>query len=270
MQKHNARRDTPSGRPPRTGQYTSLYQALPRARQRTLRRTLLFVGATLGTFALLSIYSKAQAAGGSYVVDDGGINAPGECNIDTWYKSGRHHASSGETVLSQDCTPNSLPGLQLGADINRSRDDGQHQTLLSPHLKTALLSRTDLGLEAALSAALHFATARRHAFDGVDLNVPLTYQPIDPLRLTVSGGWTQAYDDGEQNHALTWGTGVEYDVARSLTLVAERFGQQHGDQGWQAGPRLHLGEKLDIDLVVGRHLNGDRDQWFTTGATLRF
>ncbi|AMB84656.1 hypothetical protein AWM79_04785 [Pseudomonas agarici] len=262
MRKNTARCDTPTGRPLCTGSYTCAYQ--------TPLRAVLLVGATLGTFALLSIDSRAQAAGGSYIVDDGSLNDPGECNIDTWYKSSRHNASSGETALSQDCTPNSLPSLQFGADINRSRDDGQHQTLLSPHLKVSLLSRADLGLEAALSTALHFATARRHSLDGVELSVPLTYQPIDPLHLTVSGGWAQAYDDGRQHRALTWGTGVEYDVAHALTLVAERFGRQHGDQGWQTGPRLHIGEKLDIDLVVGHYLNGNRDRWLTTGATLRF
>ena len=50
----------------------------------------------------------------------------------------------------------------------------------------------------------------------------------------------------------------------------ERFGQQDGDQGWQAGPRLHIGKNLDIDLVAGQHLSGDHDRWFTTGATVRF
>ncbi|MGP0011195.1 MAG: hypothetical protein ACLPL7_00695, partial [Pseudomonas sp.] len=68
----------------------------------------------------------------------------------------------------------------------------------------------------------------------------------------------------------TWPSGMENDVLKSLTLVAERFGQQDGDQGWQAGPRLHIGKNLDIDLVAGQHLSGDHDRWFTTGATVRF
>ncbi len=248
----------------------SLLKHLPPAQRRALQRTLVFVGATFGSFLLLSLYSKAHAAGGSYVVDDGGINDPGQCNVDTWYKSARHHAASGETVLSADCTPTGLPSVQLGADINRSRDDGEHTTLLSPHIKASIFSREDLGLEAAVLAQAHFAMDRRHAFDGTDLALPLTYKPFDPLRLTVSAGWYHAYNDGEPNHGLTWGSGVEYDVLKSLTLVAERFGQQGGDQGWQAGPRLHIGEKFDIDLVLGQHLTGDRDRWFTTGATVRF
>ena len=36
----------------------------------------------------------------------------------------------------------------------------------------------------------------------------------------------------------------------------------------QAGPRLHIGEFVDVDLVLGRSVVGDRTQWLTTGATL--
>jgi opacity protein-like surface antigen len=141
---------------------------------------------------------------------------------------------------------------------------------LSPQFKAQIFSREDLGLELALAGSTHFAFNRAHAFDGVDLNLPFTYQPFETLRLNLNAGWTHAYDDGEQNHRWTWGTGVEYDLARSLTLIAERYGQQGGEQAWQAGPRLHVGERIDVDLVVGRNLTGERDQWLTTGATLRF
>lgn len=249
---------------------SSLLKHLPPAQRRSLQRAVVLVGATFGTFLLLSLYSKAHAAGGSYVVDDGGINDPGQCNIDTWYKSGRHHAASGETVLSADCTPTGLPAVQLGADINRSRDDGEHTTMLSPHLKASIFTREDLGLEAAVLTQAHVATDRRHAFDGADVALPLTYTPFEALRLTVSAGWYHAHNDGAPSEGRTWGGGVEYDVLKSLTLVAERFGQQGGDQGWQAGPRLHIGKNLDIDLVAGQHLSGDRDRWLTTGATVRF
>jgi hypothetical protein len=33
---------------------------------------------------------------------------------------------------------------------------------------------------------------------------------------------------------------------------------------------LHIGERIDVDLVMGRGLTGERDQWLTTGATVRF
>ncbi|AWM95191.1 hypothetical protein DJ564_18425 [Pseudomonas sp. 31-12] len=249
--------------------FASFVRSLPAAQGRRLRRNLMFVSLTLGLIALLSIISSANAAGGAYAVDDAGINAPGKCNIDAWYQNGRHSSSS-NSVVSQDCTFKGLPNVQLGAAVQHSRDDGDSETQLSPQFKTQIFSRDDLGLELALAGSAHFAFNRGHAFDGADLNLPFTYQPLQTLRLNLNAGWTHAYDEGEQHHRWTWGTGVEYDLARSLTLIAERYGQQGGEQAWQAGPRLHIGKRIDVDLVVGRNLTGERDQWLTTGATLRF
>lgn len=56
---------------------------LPPAKQRALRRNLLFIGLTLGSILLIALVSKAHAAGGAHGVDDGAINAPGACNVDT-------------------------------------------------------------------------------------------------------------------------------------------------------------------------------------------
>lgn len=88
--------------------------------------------------------------------------------------------------------------------------------------------------------------------------------------MNLNAGWAHAYNDGEQTQRLSWGTGVEYQLMDALTLIAERYGQEGGDQAWQAGPRLHFGEFVDVDLVLGRDLGGERNQWLTTGATLRF
>lgn len=248
---------------------SSFVRSLPPSQGRMLRRNLLFVSFTLGVIALLTTLSNARAAGGSYTVDDAGINAPGDCNIDAWYQNDRHSSSS-TRVVSQDCTFKGLPNVQLGAAVEYDREDGDAKTRLSPQFKAQLFTWEDLGLELAIAGSAHVAVNRAHAFDGGDLNLPLTYQPLETLRLNLNAGWAHAYDDGEQNQRWTWGAGVEYDLARPLTLIAERYGQRAGEQAWQAGPRLHVGERIDVDLVLGRNLIGERDQWLTTGATLRF
>ncbi len=56
---------------------------LPPAKQRALRRNLMFIGVTLGLILLIALVSKAHAAGGVYGVDDGVINALGAGNVDT-------------------------------------------------------------------------------------------------------------------------------------------------------------------------------------------
>ncbi|KAB0515632.1 hypothetical protein [Pseudomonas extremorientalis] len=243
---------------------------LPPAKRRALQRNLIFIGLTLGILLTIALLSKANAAGGSYVVDDGAINAPGECNVDAWYTANRHDGTTHTETLSPACTFAALPSVQWGAALSRATSTDKGETQVNPQLKAQVWSREDLGLELALSAGAHFALGRQHGFDGADFNIPLTWQPLAPLRLNLNAGWSHAYNDGDQQHRLTWGTGFEYQVAPLLTLIAERYGQEGGDQAWQAGPRLHLGEFVDVDLVVGRSLIGDRAQWLTTGATLRF
>lgn len=255
---------------PRSNRFSRFLASLPPAKSRMLRRNLLFVGITLAVIGTLSLISRANAAGGAYAVDDGALNAPGECTLDAWYKSRRQDSAHHEQVLSPACTLASLPWVQWGAELARHRADGTGETQLSPQIKTQLLNREDLGLQLALATSVHFAFSRSHAFDGADISLPLTYQPLERLRATLSGGWTHAYDNGDQQHRWTWGTALEYDLAEHLTLIAERFGQQGGEQGWQAGPRLHLGQHLDLDLILGQHLDTDRDRWLSTGATLRF
>lgn len=243
---------------------------LPPAKRRALRRNLMFIGVSLGVVLALAFFTKAHAAGGAYVVDDGAINAAGECNVDAWYTANRHDGGTHNEVLSPACTFDGLPSVQWGTALSRATAEGKGETQVSPQLKLQVLSRQDLGLELAIAAGAHFALERQHAFDGVDFNMPLTWQALDALRVNLNAGWSHAYNDGDQKHLLTWGAGVEYQLAGVLTLIAERYGQEGGDQAWQAGPRFHVGKLVDVDLVVGRSLIGERDQWLTTGATLRF
>nr|WP_242486758.1 hypothetical protein [Pseudomonas sp. TH49] len=231
-------------------------------------KTILFVGMTVGISLLLSFISIVHAAGGPYVVDDGAINAPGECNIDFAYKSQRHHQSTYQAELAQDCTFKELPSLQFGAAVLHSHDEGKRLDIVNPKIKVQVFSVNEL--EVAVVAGASFALDRGHSFDAAELALPMTYQPFETFRLNLSSGWAHEYNDGKQRHSWNWGTGVEYAPVEYLTLIAERFGQEGGDHGWQAGPRLHLGKQVDIDLVAGRHLNNGRDQWLASSITWRF
>ncbi|KAB0785770.1 hypothetical protein IGA63_20950, partial [Pseudomonas aeruginosa] len=168
------------------------------------------------------------------------------------------------------CTFSALPSVQLGAALVREGDAGDRHSRLSPELKTPLLARDDLGLALALALSADLYLDRRHAFEGAGFNLPLSYQPFEALRLNAGVGLGHAYAEGERRHRWNWGMGMEYRVGQPLTLIAERFGESAGDSGWQAGPRLHLGERLDLDLLVGGHLRGERERWLVSGATLRF
>ncbi|MGY2291057.1 hypothetical protein ACW9H6_14325 [Pseudomonas sp. SDO528_S397] len=246
------------------------FHPLPPAKLRALRRNVFFVGMTLGLVIVIGLLSKAYAAGGAYVVDDGAINDPGQCNVDAWYTANRHDGSTHSQTLSPACTPAGLPWLQAGVAVSRANADGHGETQLSPQFKAQVWSREDAGLALAASVTAHYALNRPHAYDGTDWNLPLTWQPAQALRLSVNAGWSHAYNGGDPQQRATWGTGLEYRLVDTVTLIAERYGQQGGDQAWQAGPRLQVSKDVDVDLVLGRSLIGARSQWLTTGATFRF
>ena len=249
----------------------ALTDDLPAAHSRRLRRNLVFTAVTLTVIGCLSLISGAHAAGGAYVVDDAGINEPGECTLDLWNQNLRHAGASHDRVLSPACTFRDLPALQLGATWQHAHDqENGVYNLLAPQFKAQLLSRADLGLDLAMAANATFAVDRGQIFDSAELNLPLTYSLTKALRLNLNAGWIHANDQAQPNERWTWGSGVEYDLAKPLTLIAERYGQRGAQQAWQAGPRWHLGERLDLDLLVGRELTDARQQWLTTGATLRF
>lgn len=244
--------------------------ALIAAKSRMLKRNLMFLALTAGTTAILALCSKAHAAGGAYVVDDGAINAPRECNVDVWHQSARHKGSNHDSVIASACTFSQLPWMQLGAALQRQHADDHGETQFNPQFKAQLLNREDLGLQLALAGSAHWARHRAHSFDGADLSLPLTFNVTDNLRLNLNVGWAHAYDDGKQNHHSTWGIASEYDLTQRLTLIAERYGGQGGEQGWQAGPRLHVGQHLDLDLIAGQCSTKGCDRLLTTGATFRF
>ncbi|MBG7369830.1 hypothetical protein I5J30_07445 [Pseudomonas aeruginosa] len=247
-----------------------LFEPLPAPLRRALRWRLGFLAGALAAVLLLALLSEARAAGGAYRVDDGEINPVGECNLDTWHQRERRHANRYQSVLAPACTFSALPSLQLGAALVGEGDAGQRQRRLSPELKTPLLAREELGLALALALTADVYLDRRHAFEGAGFSLPLSYQPTTALRLNASAGRGHAYAEGARQHRWNWGVGLEYALGEPLTLIAERFGESAGDSGWQAGPRWHLGQRLDLDLLLGAHLRGERERWLVSGATLRF
>ena len=117
---------------------------LPPAKRRALQRNLIFISTTLGLVLLIALLSKAQAAGGSYVVDDGAVNEPGECNVDAWYTANRHQGNIHNQTLNPACTFNALPWVQWSAALSRASNAGEAETQVSPQVKAQVWSREDL------------------------------------------------------------------------------------------------------------------------------
>ena len=119
---------------------------LPPAKRRALQRNLIFIGMALGLVLVVALVSKAQAAGGAYVVDDGAINAPGECNVDAWYSAHRHAGSTHNRSVSPACTFSAMPAVQWGAALSRAVDAGKGRDTDQPASQGAGAVTARLGL----------------------------------------------------------------------------------------------------------------------------
>lgn len=158
--------------------------------------------------------------------------------------------------------------VEWGLQVQHSRESGEHANELGGQAKIALIPIDRFGVGVALTAGVGYGL-REDRVSGNFVNVPVTIDPTDSLRVNINVGWD--HDDIAQQDFLTWGAGAEWQIAPDLTLIGEVFGENEGRAGWQAGPRLSvLDGAVDLDLIAGQNLTGLRANWLTIGLTARF
>src|SRR6185437_10463138 len=79
---------------------------------------------TLAAAVLLP--ARVDAAGGAFVVDDVEIGKPGDCKVESWVSFGSN--SDFTAVTSPACVANLGIPVELGGQLQRSRDDGDWGT----------------------------------------------------------------------------------------------------------------------------------------------
>ncbi len=225
--------------------------------------------------AMLSI-SCAQAAGGAYAVDDAIIDDVGACKIESWISL----ASNSDLIAASNpacVVPLFLP-VEIGVLAARVRQDGEWNTSLTPKAKMTLVKPEVGKFGVAISGGATF-DALTGANTGAFVNIPVTYQATDTLKLNVNGGWL--YDAVNVISFATYGAGFEWMPKKDgpLTFIAEVFGVI-GDRGdvprsqieprFQAGIRITPIETLDLDLIYGRNIGGENANWVTVGLNVRF
>jgi len=209
--------------------------------------------------------APALAAGGPYVVEDAEVIETGSCEVEAWYaRAGRH---DWQTTLAPAC--NFLGDTEIGADLIRAREAGDRSSSLTFHGKTVLSDAGPDGVMAGLMAGIGYNMSDDR-FDGIFALVPLSFDPSDDLRLNLNLGWE--YERGDNTrHYLTWGTGFDWEVHHQVSMIGEIFGRHRGKPGAQIGLRPELIEdRLHLDIVYGRNLTGERDNWLTVGGAVRF
>jgi hypothetical protein len=105
----------------------------------------------------------------------------------------------------------------------------------------------------------------------VTATVPTTYQIGEHLQINLDGGWL--WDRVNDRHLFSWGAGVEWAPMDKVTLITEVFGFTGGesnDPRFQTGIGFTPVQALDIDVIYGRNLAGERANWITLGLNVRF
>lgn len=232
--------------------------------------------AALACLLVVTALDPAAAAGGAFAVDDSEIGKPGECKVESWVS----HAGNGDLAIvsSPACVARIVVPVELGLALARSRAGHEWGTDLGLKAKWTALSvegpgKVGLGLSVATSFDLV-----AHENTGTAINVPLTFQLSEQVRANFNAGWS--FDNTTDTHYGTWGAGLEWNIVKPVTLIAEVFGisgrRPEDEPRSVTEPRAQVGlrytprENIDFDVIYGRNITGEDSNWVTGGVNIRF
>ena len=227
---------------------------------------------------LLLAVGPAWASGGSHVVDDSEVEAPGHCHLELWgtYIDPR----AGLVNVGPGCTHHAIPDLEIGGYVQPSLSTGasaagapgpgaggaSFDALFGPALKYTL-RHDSTGLGVGVDAGFTFNGSRRR-MEAVSALVPVTFRVSDRVRVNLNAGGQYVRADGAVESFL--GAQVEVALVRDLTFMAEHFGRSHAYAGDQLGLRwTPTGRNFDLDLVAGKRIDGVSGTALSFGITLR-
>jgi hypothetical protein len=210
--------------------------------------------------------ANVHAAGGPYVVDDATIGDVGECKVESWVSV----ASNGDFigVTQPACVVRIGVPVEFQTTFQPARTNGEWATFAGVRGKFILLREGANNPAVAMAIGTLFDATNGENLTFV--NVPLTIKVRDDFRLNVNAGWLRDTID-ETNH-LTWGGSVEWDFRKSWTLITEVFGLtgHKSEPRMQGGLRYSPTKSIDLDVIYGHNLIGEKENWITAGVTARF
>lgn len=229
------------------------------------------LGAVLAGALLLSgalvCRSHAASLGGAYFIDDAEIERVGGCEIEHW---GSFAANTDRVFVSNPaCVFNLGRPVELGATYLRTRSGGEWDTTVAATAKTVFKETGGHGWGYGLSGAVTYDVTN-HVVNGIILNVPISYDFNEDLRVNFNVGWQ--YDPSRGQHFLTGGTGFAWAFMKPVSLLGEVFaiaGPGEANPRTQVGLRYNPVQRIDIDLIYGRNITGERSNWITIGFSFR-
>jgi hypothetical protein len=214
--------------------------------------------------------ARAARLGGPYFVDDAEIGPVGSCEFQQLASS----AHNGDHIygFSPACVVQFGAPVEIGTNHVNLRSDGVVDPVVSLTAKTVPIplpggGRAGFGL--ALSGEFIWDT-NTNSFAGMFLNMPLTYDFNDRLRLNVNVGTLYIADPSVL--LATGGLGVSWNFADEWTVISEVFalvGPGQTNPRYQTGLRYSPIKAVDCDFIYGRNLTGEGANWFTVALTVR-
>ena len=215
---------------------------------------------------------RAEAVGGAFVVDNAEITTLNTCQVESWAAFARNRDLTVSTTPA--CTINVVRPVEFSAQFQRARGGPAWLTSVTLQAKTILLPTEPMKL--GISGGRTFDLINDQVMQSF-VNVPATFDVNEQVRINANVGHLR--DHVANFHWLTWGASLEWDFARSVTLVTELFGlvgRRPFDQPAVTDPRLQTGlrfkpsEQVDIDLIYGHNVTGVSTHWITLGLNVRF
>lgn len=234
------------------------------------------VGTALACLFLVAGMQTVHAAGGAFAVDDSEIAKPGECKVESWIS----HAGNSDLAIvsSPACVASIVVPVELGLALSRSRGGHEWGTDLALKAKWNGFSVDGpgkVGLGLAVASTFDLVA---HQNTGTSINVPLTFQLSEQVRANLNGGWS--FDNTADTHYGTWGAGLEWNIVKPVTLIAEVFGiagrRPEDEPKSLTVPRAQVGlrytplENVDFDIIYGHNITGEDSNWVTGGVNIRF
>ena len=215
---------------------------------------------------------RAGAVGGAFIVDNAEITTLNTCQVESWAAFARNRDMTVSTTPA--CTIDVIKPVEFSAQFQRARGGPAWLTSVTLQAKTILLPSGPMKLGVSGGTTVDLINDKvMQSF----VNVPATYEVNKQVRINVNVGHLR--DHVANFQWLTWGGSLEWDFARSVTLITEIFGQvgqRPFDQPAVTDPRVQTGlrfqpnEQVDIDVIYGHNVTGVSTHWVTIGLNVRF
>ena len=231
----------------------------------------------VATFAVVALGApRAEAAGTAYGVDTAEVSEVGNCKVESWLSWASNQDFLG--ITNPSCVVNLGHPVELSAQIQRSRQDGEWGTSVAPKFKTNLMPSAigRFGVALAGGAIYDVLTNQMTGFFGY---VPATLRLSEVMRINLNAGWL--WDRIADRHYFTYGAGFDWRTPDNVwTLTTEIFGQL-GEVGEDAPrtlvqPRFQVGlrwrpiDRFSMDVIYGRNITGENANWITLATSIRF